>query len=159
MNGRIYRYAEAIATVTGPLHLVEVTASANNMTRIYDTYVGSPLATTSDLSYLSWLRKTGGGTPTFDTTATASLVGRDDPGAPDPSTVIKTNESGGTSWTLGNEEGFGYDSFDVLNGWKWEPIPGSGLVLAPAGVAVLQLLQAITSTTLTIVFTFEEIGA
>lgn len=159
MRGRIYFHGATLSTVTTAIHLVELTASANNVTRIFDAHVTSPDIAASDIIELAWRRKTGGGTPTWTTSVSAADIGREDPGAPDPSTTVKLQQSGGTDWTF-HAASYGYEAVDLVDGWRHLPPNEQGLVLQPSEVGVLDMFSlAITSADLNIFFKFEEIGA
>lgn len=159
MRGRIYFHGATLTDVSTAIHLIELTASANNVFRVFDTHVTSPDIAASDIIELAWRVKTGGGTPTWDTTVSAANVGREDPGASNPSTTVKLQQDGGTDWTF-HAASYGYEALDLVNGWRYLPANEQGLVLPPSGVAILDMFVLdITEVDLNLFFKFEEIGA
>lgn len=139
--------AQAVSTA---ITILEVTAPSVSCLQLIRAWVGQSSSTSSAMARIQILRKSA----TITGTASPPTPRPLEIGMPASGVTVKWIATGeGTDGVLLDEE-----TFNILNGWLWLPVPEERIWVPPSGIIALKFPAAPTSANWTFGMTFREIG-
>jgi hypothetical protein len=133
--------AQKQITVSTAISVLQLAAGATTPFKIIEAWCTQDSSTTSAQEEISFVRKTAAAT------VTALVVGTDllklHPDFPTPDLQLGAALSGHTATAEGTDGDVVYtEAFNVLAGWKYQPIPDSRIIVDSAGIIALKFLAA-----------------
>lgn len=145
---RGYSVVGSSSNPTTSINVIQLTAPSTAVVEIMRVWIEQSTSTTSAMADAKLCRLSAAGTT--NTTFTAAKM---EPGAPTAgSTVVTTSTAGTATDTLAAE------SFNILNGWLWIPVPEERPVVAPSGIVAVIFTATPTAATYRYGMTFQERG-
>lgn len=148
-SGRYTVLAEA-QTISTAITILELTAASTAALELYRAWISQGGSTTSAMARIQILRKSG------------TITGTATPPTANPLEVGMPAFGGTVKWKATAEGTDGAviysDSFNVLNGWLWLPVPEERIMVPPSGIIALKFPAAPASHAFTYGLSFREIG-
>lgn len=149
MSGRKYVALMEGVSISTAISLIEFTAPSDAIVELLEAWVTQDASETSTQEVIQILRKTAAGT---GTSFTPRLLEASDAAF------------GGTARTNMTAEGTAGDilrreSFNILNGWLYLPVPEARIKVAPSGILAIKFAVApAAAITISAGMIFREIG-
>lgn len=155
--GDVYTLVHKRIVVATAITILQIKAGTNSPCEILRAWVSQHLSTTSAQAQISFIRKSTAAT------VTAAIVGttlyKRSPNAGTPDVILSTSGTGLTATAEGtNTDEIYPDSFNVLNGWLYLPVPEERILIPISGNLGLTFMVAPASHTFTAGITFRELG-
>lgn len=155
--GDVYTLVHRRIVVATAITILQVKAGANSPVEILRAWISQGLSTTSAQCSLALIRKSAAATVTAGVVGTTLL--KRSPNAGTPDLVLSTTGTGLTATGEGTDTDEVYpDSFNVLNGWLYHPIPEERLLVPVNGILGLKFMAAPASHTFTAGIVLKELG-
>jgi hypothetical protein len=148
------------ATISTAITILQIATGATAPCIILDASLTQRGSTTSAQEKVAWVRKSAAATVTAAVVGgTTGTILKNRPGDPAPSLQLGTALTG----FVGSAEGTNTDTafqegFNVLNGWKYLPVPESRIHVPAASFIALIFLTAPASQLWEVTCTLQELG-
>lgn len=130
--GKPFRVGLANTSMSAQRTIIEITAPSNRIVVVTDAEITQLNSETSTQEGLEWIRKSAAGTGTSGT-----IVG----------TQANAGSAGSTARYNCTAEGtvtdvFPASAFNIVSGWRWQPLPTGFIIVPPSGIIGLRFQQA-----------------
>lgn len=154
--GHVYTLRNEL-TISTAITIVQIAAGATAPLILLSASLTQSASTTSAQTRIAWVRKTGAATVTAAVVGTNLFKAR--PGDPTPSLQLGAALTGWTATAEGTDGDIPWvEGFNVLNGWKYLPVPEERIHVPAAGIIGLKFLTAPASQTWEIQVSLMELG-